>query len=142
MTPCVVLDSNVWVSALISPRGQSATIVRAVLAGAPAGIISAHILGEIDRALSKKWFAEHFGIGEEDILSYLSLIRSRLEMVTPVAVNLALRDADDSPILGTALAGKVSYLVTGDHDLLDDPDLLAWMLDQGVKIISPANFSR
>jgi len=62
-------------------------------------------------------------------------------MVTPVAVNLALRDADDSPILGTALAGKVSSLVTGDHDLLDDPDLLAWMLDQGVKIISPANFS-
>jgi len=136
----VVLDSNVWVSALITPRGNSSRIVSAVLTGRIEGVISPPLLAEIGRALSKKWFQKHFGIRTEEARDYLALIRLRLPLLTPLKVSLELRDPDDALVLGTALAGRVSHLVTGDRDLLEDTKLVSWMRERGITVISPAQF--
>jgi len=141
VAPRVVLDSNIWVSAYITPKDNCARIVRAVTAGRFSGIISGYILGEVDRALSKKSLRKPYRIEHSDSRLYLSLIRSRLEIVIPSEVSFALRDPADSLVLGTALAGNATYLVTGDRDLLDDPNLLSWMRERGVLIVSPGEFN-
>jgi len=98
-------------------------------------------MGEIDRALSKGWFSERYGIKESHILEYLSIIHSCLEIVTPAEVSFTVRDPKDLPVIGTAIAGKASHLVTGDHHLLDDVELKRWMLEQEIEIVSPSEFS-
>jgi len=45
-----------------------------------------------------------------------------------------VRDKDDLPVLGTAIAGSVAALVTGDQELL------ALGLFRGVAILSPRDF--
>ncbi|MFM7043235.1 MAG: putative toxin-antitoxin system toxin component, PIN family [Planctomycetaceae bacterium] len=53
----------------------------------------------------------------------------------PIAVPPGtVRDKDDLPVLGTAIAGSVAALVTGDQELL------ALGLFRGVAILSPRDF--
>lgn len=136
----VVLDTNVWVSAIISPEGNSARLVRAVLTKKLSGIASGYILAEIDRAFSKKWFQVKAKANKKEIEEYLLLIRTNVEIVIPVNVLYQVRDPDDLPIIGTALAGQATHLVTGDRDILEDKQLIVWMRDHGVQITSPAKY--
>lgn len=138
----VVLDSNIWISALISPHGNSAEIVALVIAGELGGVVSPYLLGEIDRSLSRPWFSHKYGISEKDVLEYLSIILASLEIVTPHDMSLEVRDPKDLPILGAAIAGEASFLITGDRDLLDDVRLKERMREQGISIISPSEFMR
>jgi predicted nucleic acid-binding protein len=47
---------------------------------------------------------------------------------------MSCRDPDDLPVLGTAVAGGASVLVTGDEDLLTLHEF------QGIVILSPREF--
>jgi len=63
------------------------------------------------------------------------LLRWKATVVVPVPLEpLVCRDADDGMILGTAVAGEATCVITGDKDLL--------VLRQfgSVKILSPAEF--
>jgi putative PIN family toxin of toxin-antitoxin system len=49
----------------------------------------------------------------------VALVREAAEIVAPTEVPPgACRDPDDLPVLGTVLAGRADWLVTGDQDLL------------------------
>ena len=59
-----------------------------------------------------------------------------MEVVAPAVLeNPVCRDPDDDIILGTALAGDVVCIVTGDKDLL------VLKRFESVNIVSPAEFS-
>ena len=136
----VVLDSNVWISAVITPNGNAARLVRAGLSGEFKAIASLYILQEIEQALLREAFRRKYGFSPLYVSEHLQNLRASLEIVSPAVVALDLRDPDDLPIIGTALAGRASHLVTGERDLLHDEKLIEWMLERGVKITSPADF--
>jgi uncharacterized protein len=137
--PRIVLDANIWVSAFITPHGTTAALARAVLRRRLPGIASRYIVDEIGASLSKKRMRK-YGFSAPEILDYLLRIAASTTMVIPTRVKVFVRDPDDLPILGTALAGKADYLVTGDRDLVEDQKLKTWMRQRGVKIVSPAEF--
>ena len=63
------------------------------------------------------------------------MLRTRLEVVEPVALEVAMsRDPDDDVVLGTAIAGRCDAIVTGDKDLLD------LVSCRGIAIVSPRGF--
>jgi predicted nucleic acid-binding protein len=63
------------------------------------------------------------------------VLRANGEIVEPVTVPLGtVRDKDDLPVLGTAVAGSAAVLVTGDQEFLLG-------LFRGVAILSPRDFS-
>jgi len=134
----IVLDTNVWISGFIIRRSKSSDLVTALIQGRHQGIISNYLLGEIERTLSTRRLTFRYQLRREEIISFLLTLQTRLEIVEPINVTLEIRDPKDLPILGTALAGQASHLVTGDCDLLADPKLLAWMREQGVEILPPA----
>jgi putative PIN family toxin of toxin-antitoxin system len=126
-----VLDANVFLAGVFT-RGVCERMLDICWDRAPAIVVvcSEHILGEfVENAVTK------FGVSAEEITEVADKLRHRVEFIEPSQVPIdACRDRDDLPVLGTAMAGKADYLVTGDGDLL--------MLKSfhGIPILSPREF--
>ncbi len=130
----VVLDTNVLVSGIAYPAGTPGKILGAWKRGAVVVVLSNHIVGELSRILPRmnhrlNWEPQKFK-EEVELLALLA------QMVEPAALpQAAVRDSGDLLVLGTLLASKADYLITGDDDLLT-------LGKQYPTIISPAAFWR
>lgn len=115
-----VLDTNVWVSASISLRGNPAKVVQALYADAFDLVISEKILLEIDRVFHCPKITKRHGWSEEEIRRVIARLR-RIAHVTPgkLTVNVIDRDEADTRFLDCAVEGHAEYIVSGDRDLLD-----------------------
>lgn len=110
----VVLDTNVLLSAAFFPGVCEKLLAHCFLTPSVQLVLSEHILSE---------FVEH-GLGKlhgttDRIDPAIAELRQRCRIVTPSAVPAdTIGDADDLPVLGTAIAGQADCLVTGDKELL------------------------
>jgi putative PIN family toxin of toxin-antitoxin system len=126
----VVLDTNILVSAIAYPGSIPGRIFSAWQRGQLDVVLSRYILDEMERVLPR--FAQ-VKLSASGIRDLADSFMFRAEMVEPVAVREAsLRDEADAPILGTLLAAKADYLITGDKDLL--------ALSERYPIVTPAAF--
>jgi putative PIN family toxin of toxin-antitoxin system len=112
----VVLDTNVLVSGLAYPAGVPGRIVGAWQRGGLDVVLSKYILDEMVRVLPRLSRNKRSAGEVRDLAdSFLFLA----EIVEPSGkVEAALRDKADGRVLGTLLAAKADYLITGDKDLL------------------------
>src|SRR3990167_6973907 len=129
MSKRLVIDSNVWISALVfggTPRHIFENIVRS----GDAIIMSEEISSEIRRILKQKF--PSFIVDFEELLVALRL---RLEFVKlcTITVNVC-RDPNDNMVIETALTGGARIIITGDKDLLD------LSLYSGVTMTRPQDF--
>jgi len=93
-------------------------------------VLSEYILAEFVRHGTGK-----FAAPVEKVEWAATLLRRCCVMVEPVPVpSEAFADADDLPVLGTAIAGQVDCLITGDQQLLALGEY------RGVRILSPRAF--
>ncbi len=67
----------------------------------------------------------------EDVLFVLA------PFLPAVEVNVEIRDPADAPVITAAVAGRAEAIVTGDLDLLDDPEVRRWLLERGVDLFAP-----
>lgn len=124
----VVLDTNVLLAG-IATHGICEGLVTISFRDHTV-VLSEYILHEL---------AEHY-VGKfratpRDAAIVADTLRKQGEIVVPAAMpDDACCDADDLPILGTAVAGRVDYLITGDQDLL------ALGAYEGIPILSPREF--
>ncbi|MBI3626956.1 putative toxin-antitoxin system toxin component, PIN family [Candidatus Uhrbacteria bacterium] len=125
----VVLDTNVLVSAFFTPHGLTSEIFDALELGRFELIISEYIINELTRVLENK-----LQIRRDLVSSYLDELRYVAAVVKPVSIRTSKLDPNDWPILGTALAGRATYLVSGDKKFLS---LKKFRL---IKILSPREF--
>ena len=129
----VVLDTNVLVSGIAYPSSIPGGILGAWRQGALEVILSQYILDELARVLPRlnhrlKW-------EQKDFADFIDILSLQADLVEPQPLDAeAARDAADIPVLGTLLAAKADYLITGDDDLL--------ALAARYSIISPAEFWR
>lgn len=126
----IVLDTNVLVSGLAYPGSVPGRIVSAWRRGAVEVVLSRHILDELVRVLPR---LTRLAMTEDEIRDLADSLMFLCDLVEPDgAVDTALRDPHDQPVLRTLVAGNARYLVTGDKDLLALGDRYA--------IITPAQF--
>jgi len=131
----VVLDANVLVSALISPRGATAQLLGAWEEGRFVLLISEAILRELDRVLHYPKLQERYRLPESRIARFLQLLRTQGVLVeTTVQLSVIERDPTDNRYLECAVTGEAQIIVSGDRHLLE---LGAY---QGIQILSPAGF--
>ena len=124
----LVLDTNVLIAAFVA-RGRCADIV-AHCAEVHDLVTSDDLLSEFREKLTGK-FRQTLRVAEERI----ALLRSGMEVVVPAPLPAPVcRDPDDDIVLGTAMAGGCSHIVTGDRDLL------VLVQYQDIRIISPTDF--
>jgi putative PIN family toxin of toxin-antitoxin system len=129
----VVIDTNVWVSALINPNGTPAKIIHY-----PATfevLTSPAILGELERVLHYDRIKKRYHLTDAVINAYLDAVRlDSLRIDVTQQVNAVARDPDDNMVLACAVQGKADYVVSGDPHLVDMVNY------QGIPILIPGAF--
>jgi len=136
----VVIDTNVWVSALLNPGGFLAQVISAWLDERFEVVISLPILEELEDVLSRPRLRTRYGIEEKQAQRFLSII---VEGAIPVSVTgrLALcRDPRDDMLLETAEVGGAAYIISRDEDITRDLELAARLKERGIEPITVARF--
>jgi putative PIN family toxin of toxin-antitoxin system len=108
----LLLDTNVLVASLIA-RGMCADLLEYCVREHVV-MTSQPLLDELRDVLTRK-----FRQRDRDVQAAIRLFRETFTLVTPQTIDPpACRDRDDDVVLGTALAGSCTAIVTGDQDLL------------------------
>jgi len=129
-----VVDTGIFVSALIRRRGTIGSILQALRDGRFSVIFTTDILVEIIDVLGRDKIRIKYHIDPDDISALINLIRLRGELVIPTQTVNACRDPKDDKFLEAAQAGQADCIVSGDADLLD---LEAF---EDIPILRPAEF--
>ncbi len=116
-----VLDPNVLVSALLSPTGAPAALLRAWIQGGFELVTSPRLLDELERVLAYPKIRER--IGPEEAHAFLAWFRSTADVVEDPrdAPPIRSRDPDDDYLIALA-EQQHAVLVSGDMDLLELSD--------------------
>lgn len=128
----IVLDTNVLVSALLSPYGPPARMLDLILLGQLVPLYDDRILHEYRQVLLR----ERFGFepqAVEALLQYVELVGTKV-VASPLAKHQAVPDPEDLMFLEVALVGQADALITGNvrHFPL--------AIRQGVRVVEPAAF--
>ncbi|MEW6418329.1 MAG: putative toxin-antitoxin system toxin component, PIN family [Nitrospirota bacterium] len=126
----IVLDTNVVVSALITPFGNAARILNMVISGDLKLLYDDRILTEYREVLLRK----KFGFAENDVDTLLEYIETEGLRITSAISNEPLLDKADIPFLEVAVSGKADALVTGNKRHFKVKPV------KGLKILSPDEF--
>jgi putative PIN family toxin of toxin-antitoxin system len=115
----LVVDTNVFVSAVISPKSPPATILRAIRIGHIQLLTSDDIVDEYLRVLGYPRIRKYKHITDEavrDLAAFLINNTERIEVTSSISLS---PDPDDNKFLEVALDGEAAAVITGDKvDLL------------------------
>ena len=110
----VVLDTNTVISALLF-SGTASRLVPLWQSHRIMVLVSGDVLEEYLRVLAYPKFklseADIRGLAEDELLPFVETVRVRRRLA------VVQRDPDDDKFLECAVAGRATYLVTGDRDL-------------------------
>jgi putative PIN family toxin of toxin-antitoxin system len=128
----VVIDTNVWLSAALSPTGAPSQVLRRVLTvGIP--VFSDATFAELEARIWKPKFDRYLSMeARQGILHDARALGYWVSIPPTIATQRFSRDVDDDKFIHTAKAGSALWLVTGDQDLL------VIEADLGVRIVAPA----
>jgi putative PIN family toxin of toxin-antitoxin system len=129
-----VVDTGVFVSALIRCQGTTGAVLGALRDGRFSAIYSTETLVEIVDVLGRDHIRAKYHLQPDDITALIQLIRLRGELVIPTEKVNACRDPKDDKFLEAAVAGRAECIVSGDADLLDMKSF------EGIPILRPAEF--
>jgi putative PIN family toxin of toxin-antitoxin system len=110
----LALDTNIWISAFLTPGGTCEKLIRAPHRESLRFLTSAFILGELEEVLTRK-----IGLPPKMTEEQLRYVLHHSILVPPGKKIEAVENCEeDNRILECAVAGRASYLVTGDKSHL------------------------
>lgn len=131
----VVLDANIFVSALLTQRGNARQIIDLWQAGIFKLLVSNEILSEIDRVLRYPRLQKIHRKSQIEITQFVDSLRRQAVVIFPSEPIAMATDESDNRYLECAVAGGADYVVTGDKK-----HLLPLRAVNGIPIIPPATF--
>lgn len=130
----VVIDANVYISALISARGAPARIVAQWLSGQFDVLVSPAIVDEVSRVTAYEKLQKYPRL-RENRQEFAQLLSEQAIWMEPGETLMVVEeDESDNRYVECAVAGNAHYLVSGDPHLLKVDEY------QGIRIVSPATF--
>ena len=125
----IVLDTNIFISALISGDGYPGQLLAAVKRERITLVTSIYQIDELQDVLGRERLKPYIRPAEaEDLVYHLEAVG----MVTGKLPEMSLLpDPKDNPILATAVAGEADLLVSGDKG-----DMLALGHVEGIPIVT------
>ena len=111
----IVLDTNQFIRALARPP-EFATFVMAWASARFTVVCSDELLDEYTHVLSRTYI--HALIYPESLRAFRNYLLDAIELIDLEGFPAICRDPDDDKVIGTAIQGKVNYLLTADEDIL------------------------
>lgn len=129
----VVLDANVYVSAVLRPDGPPGQLLEGFLRGEFEIVLSTTVADEVRRALGYRKVRKVVlpGVDLEEWFWSVVVLADLVEDRLPPRV---CEDSDDDKYLAAAIEGNASFIVTGDKRFV------ALKEYEGVRIITPRAF--
>jgi uncharacterized protein len=117
----VVLDTNVFVSSVLSTQGLPAQVLNAWREGRYMLVTSAPIIAEIVAVLESPRITKKYFIRQEDLEHLVDLLKTDTILVPGQAAvkGSVPRDPRDEKFLACAVHAKADCIVSGDRHLLD-----------------------
>jgi putative PIN family toxin of toxin-antitoxin system len=113
-----VIDTNVWVSALLW-QGTPGRVIELAGEQEVRLITSRALLNELSATLAKKKLARHVQATGLTADQMRANVRRLVTIVQPHPLQAPVaRDADDDAVLACAVAARADLIVSGDDDLL------------------------
>lgn len=132
----VVLDTNIFVSGLLSAVGPPAQIVQAVLQRRVIPIMSPATFAELETVVQRPKLQSAFARAGVNPTTFVATVRAETQFVDPPPIETPIRDHGDRPFLALmATIPPPQYFVTGDKDF----DATHY---SGVPVMSAAEFVR
>jgi len=129
----VVLDANIFVSALINPHGKPAQILNYVFENKIRLFTSSSIIEELERVLSYSRLMKRHGLEKEELKEFISDLLSIMSLVEErKTIEVIMDDPSDNKYLSCALNAKVDFIVSGNVHLLNLKEY------EGIRITTPA----
>jgi uncharacterized protein len=113
----LVLDTNVVISALLW-EGTPRQLLDAVREKPVEVFTSARLLEELTNVLERRRFASKIASSGLTIDGIVERYARLTKVVRPEPTGHIAIDSDDDVVIGTALAAKVDFIVSGDSHLL------------------------
>jgi putative PIN family toxin of toxin-antitoxin system len=133
----VVIDTNIFVSGTVSPKGSPRKILDLARKGAFKVVTSLSINHEILEVLHREHIYTKYGLNEKTIDDLASfLYEGTILTEDAYEVSRVKKDADDNKFFGCALEGEAAYIVSGDDHLLSIKHY------RGIQIVDPNSFLR
>ncbi len=117
----VVLDTNIFVSSLLSKAGRPAMVIDSWRSGNYLLVTSHSIISEIKRVLEAPNIRKKYSLGHDQIKKLIVLLEKD-SLVVPGLSTVAgaiPKDPTDEMFLAAALDAKADLIVSGDRHLLD-----------------------
>ena len=132
----VVVDANVYLSALIRPQGPPGQILKRLLGeGAHTIVVSKVILEEVRRSLDYPKVRKKIDATDEELDAWVESLGVLADVVSGVPdVRVVESDPDDDAYVAAALDGRADFIVSGDRHLVELEEV------QGVRIVTPRQF--
>jgi putative PIN family toxin of toxin-antitoxin system len=112
-----VLDANILISAVISPKGAPARALSAWLEGEYELVVSELLLAEVERVFADSKLRDR--VGQTDAAAFIQLLRESGEIAAdPEDAPRLSKDPGDDYLIALAEAER-AVLVTGDRHLLE-----------------------
>jgi putative PIN family toxin of toxin-antitoxin system len=131
----VVIDTNVIVSAYLSPAGVSAKLMVHLEQEAFVLLVSEPILAEYQRALDYQKVSSLHGMSSGEVADLIDDMRAAAIVVDPIeTLDVVKQDPDDNKFFECAVAGGATYIVSVAADVQ------AVGIFRGIGVVSPALF--
>ncbi len=121
----VVFDSNILISAILTPGGKAEQAVQQLIDGQDQLLLSKDIILEVLDVLAQK-----FSRDQEELARVAVYLSELGELVKPGRRLKILADEPDNRILECAVSGDAERIVTGDQKMLELREF------RGIQIVS------
>jgi putative PIN family toxin of toxin-antitoxin system len=133
--PVVILDTNVFISGLLSPNGIPGTILQRFRRGEFGIALSKTQIREIQVVLKRPSLVRALPKGTtREVLTFFIAFRKLTKIYDPKRLTWNFEDRNDHFLLDLAVSSKADFLVTGDKALL------ALILVGRCSVIAPVDF--
>lgn len=132
----VVIDTNVFISSLLSAKGAPAQLMALFEAGAFELVVTRPLLAEYEAALGYEKVRKLHGMTDAAIQQSVADLQAAAILVSPMVAVQVTSDPDDDMLFAAALAGKAEWIISGDAAVQAVNEY------QGIRVLSPALFLR
>ena len=114
----VVIDTNVWISGLLTRTGTAALLTRHVVQNGQA-VLTQQTFAELNDRMWRPKFDRYVTLEQrKKLLSDIESSGLWVEVAPAISATTYCRDAADDMFIHAAQAATAAWLVTGDKDLL------------------------